>query len=422
MRFIGVASILTATLISIQAILPTSVLSAPQVKQTGHASRPLTELQAAINIAISGNEDNLKQFCEKAPPEEIIASEKDPKPVIIEALKKGHQVSLQLYKQKKYVQAATELNLLFLVIAMYGSLDKADKNEIIESHYITACHKLGIQKKDFIAPLNDFGYFCQLAGDDDTAIVIFKKVIAEAPEREVAYLNLADSLWKKGKESEARPLYDKYQKLMVAENLAAKIPSEAKSRTSGTASLTKSTYDTDADRERFGPYVQEVQLRVHEVWKAPDSRQPMKAAVDFIVDADGKISGIKVTSTSGNEELDRSCLNAVKAVKLPPVPVNFEPPLAMRFTFCYNFDNPKDPKEQLIDRWERKVKEADSADNLIGLAQAYQSAKHYIKAELTYRKAIAMKPENSYYRKLLDDCSKADRMTMFKADPSSAMK
>jgi TonB family protein len=424
MRYLRCASLLTCSLLSLQSIFPNgAVLSAPQAPQKAAKAGPLTELQAAINIAITGNENDLKKFCELTTPGEIIASERDPKPILIDGLKRGHEVSLQLYKEKKYVQAANELNLLFLVIAMFGSMNKADKDQIIESHYIAACHKLGIPKKDFIPPLNDFGFYCQLAGDDDSAILMFKKVIAEAPEREVAYLNLADSLWKKGKEEEARPLYDKYQKLMVAENLAAKIPSEAKNRMSGTASVARSSYDSDADRERYGPYMQEVQLRIHEAWHAPTvSRTPGTAVVTFKVDAEGKVSDVKMTKASGLTELDQSCLNAATSVKLPPLPEQFERPTEVEFAFRYNLDDASDPKEQLINRWERKVKEADSPDNLIGLAQAYQSAKHYTKAEIIYRKAVAMKPANTYYQKLLDDCTKKEKSQMFRADPASAMK
>jgi hypothetical protein len=85
--------------------------------------------------------------------------------------------------------------------------------------------------------------------------------------------------------------------------------------------------------------------------------------------------------------------------------------VAIEFTFDYNTDYFKDPAHQLVLHWVQRVEDADTADNHIGLAQAYEQVTDYSKAEVEYQKAIDMNPANTYFKTLLDSCcQKADKI------------
>lgn len=62
--------------------------------------------------------------------------------------------------------------------------------------------------------VNDYAFFLAESGKTDKAEPLLSQVIKAAPDRAVAYLNLADVQWGLGKKEEAKPNYRKYLELL----------------------------------------------------------------------------------------------------------------------------------------------------------------------------------------------------------------
>ncbi|HDR9766404.1 TPA: tetratricopeptide repeat protein [Burkholderia cepacia ATCC 25416] len=81
-----------------------------------------------------------------------------------------------------------------------------------------------------ISSLNDYAYALQLVQRNDEAVSILRTVLSVAPNRAVAWLNIADSYWDMGDSQKARPAYKKYVDLMTRSGNAAKIPDRVNER------------------------------------------------------------------------------------------------------------------------------------------------------------------------------------------------
>ncbi|UZE11871.1 tetratricopeptide repeat protein [Pseudomonas sp. B21-053] len=77
---------------------------------------------------------------------------------------------------------------------------------------------------------NDIAYYWQQAGFNDDAIWLLEILIANNPERTVAYLNLADAYWGRNEKRIASGHYKKYSELMVLSGKQRKIPERVKKR------------------------------------------------------------------------------------------------------------------------------------------------------------------------------------------------
>jgi tetratricopeptide (TPR) repeat protein len=62
----------------------------------------------------------------------------------------------------------------------------------------------------YIAAVNNYAYYMQRQGKHAEVIPVFEKIIELDPDRTVAYLNLADSLWATGDKEEASKRYCQY--------------------------------------------------------------------------------------------------------------------------------------------------------------------------------------------------------------------
>jgi len=81
--------------------------------------------------------------------------------------------------------------------------------------------------------LNDYGFFLAEAGMHESAINVLQLVIARAPDRAVAYLNLADTEYARGDKTAAAGHYHRYAALMREAGRGEKIPARVAGRTSG---------------------------------------------------------------------------------------------------------------------------------------------------------------------------------------------
>jgi tetratricopeptide (TPR) repeat protein len=96
-----------------------------------------------------------------------------------------------------------------------GQLDLAIKNL---SPYVEAYEvqwlKNGAGGSRQVRYVNDYGFFLQRAGASKDAVKILEKVVRVAPERTVAWLNLADAYWDSKHTDEAKAAYRRYLKLL----------------------------------------------------------------------------------------------------------------------------------------------------------------------------------------------------------------
>jgi protein TonB len=80
---------------------------------------------------------------------------------------------------------------------------------------------------------------------------------------------------------------------------------------------------------QFGAYVQALQERISQKWRASELDQRLKGVplciVYFEILRDGRIQGLRVAQTSGNQELDLSALRAVtEASPFEPLPQGYQ--------------------------------------------------------------------------------------------------
>jgi TonB family protein len=86
-------------------------------------------------------------------------------------------------------------------------------------------------------------------------------------------------------------------------------------------------------------YLSRVQARIRSMWNAPPidaSGKPLTVVMRFRIERDGRISGLMVEQSSGNEYYDLSAHRAIQsAVPLPPFPSDItEPYLDAHYTFA----------------------------------------------------------------------------------------
>lgn len=411
MRYKAIITALIASQLAAGFSLP-PVMSAPPLPAGAE------KLQSILNDAVAGKTDIVKEFIKSknTGADTVDVATKDK--LIADALHGAHKEAKKLYlSSSKTEEALNRLKLIFDLIS-YIESGRAPNPETDPQYFqkwIADWQKAKLTRKQYIAPLNDYGFFLQEIGKDRSAVEIFREVTTEDPKREVAYLNLADSLWKLGNKTEANPLYGKYKSLMQSENLAKKIPDRVNTSLNATISVPKSNDSGEKTKDiDFGPYMRELQLRIKRNWHPPKSTASSTAFINFSVNRAGKVSDVTVYKSSTIQDYDDAAKSAVSDVSLPPLPAGSPEKVDIRFDFEYNTDYFKDPAHQLVLHWIQRVKDADTADNHIGLAQAYEQVKDYSNAEDEYQKAIDMNPANTYYKTLLNKCQKADKIQGFR--------
>jgi TonB family protein len=406
--------VLTSTAFDVRCLAAPVAATTPKITSSTNApvatSPDEKRLAAAIDAAIAGNAEKSQAVFSGTSFAELNADQKNR--FLTSGLKRAYKEALSAYRRKQPDDAVQKLRLFFSLLS-FVELDKVvdpdkEPNAFLET-WDEALKKADIQKKDYIAPLNDYGFYLQETGHDEPAVRVFRKVVALEPSREVAYLNLADSLWKLGDKDEAAPLYEKYKALMKSENLSSKVPT----RVDSTLKAVLSDTGTDKEKDKasgeevdFGPYMAELQRRIKRNWLPPRNSDDLRIKTIFKLNKMGAISGLKIEKSCGIPAADEAALKAVSATKLPPLPTKARPEIDVLFTFDYFLMDSSTPGYDIVSRWQRRVRDFNTADNHVGLGQAYANVKMYQQAEQEYAKAVEMKPDNLYYKRLLNDVTK----------------
>jgi tetratricopeptide (TPR) repeat protein len=151
---------------------------------------------------------------------------------LAEAIALGHKVSFRLYHQGNAPEAALRLKSMFnLTVTLTEIIGKSSQGSEPQK-WVETWKDMEVDPNIYVAALNDYGFFLQEMGNHQDAIPIFQSVIASDRDRNVAYLNLGDSLWVQGQIEQAKQSYRSYQQLMIKGRMQRSMPSRVKERLS----------------------------------------------------------------------------------------------------------------------------------------------------------------------------------------------
>ncbi|HEY0077354.1 MAG TPA: tetratricopeptide repeat protein [Pyrinomonadaceae bacterium] len=151
---------------------------------------------------------------------------------LADAIRRGHAAALKLLKEGRSREAAERLSLMFDTTADLSNLSmgEVEAKDGRLGRWLAVWKAEEIDAKDYLTALNDYGYFLQQAGDNRAALPVFEAVVRLAPQRAVARLNLADSLWALGDVDDAKRQYQLYQHMMTADDKRDRIPARVAER------------------------------------------------------------------------------------------------------------------------------------------------------------------------------------------------
>ncbi|RTL38854.1 MAG: TonB family protein [Candidatus Melainabacteria bacterium] len=92
--------------------------------------------------------------------------------------------------------------------------------------------------------------------------------------------------------------------------------------------------------DSFVPYMAYVETRIKRNWHPPSMTKSMSVLVHFNLDKNGNMSNEKVVESSGDEQMDKAAIAALKAAApFPKLPPGNEKPVEVQFRFQYNVSN-----------------------------------------------------------------------------------
>lgn len=139
----------------------------------------------------------------------------------------SYKKAMAEYKAGKADRAAELMSEAFLTDQAAGLLEVASRAEYGASGYAVF-----LPFEEFIAIQNDYGFFLEQSSNP-RAVEILSRTVVLDPGRAVAFLNLADALWKASKRADAAATYREYARLMKAKGFEKQIPSRVVERSSG---------------------------------------------------------------------------------------------------------------------------------------------------------------------------------------------
>ena len=87
-----------------------------------------------------------------------------------------------------------------------------------------------------------------------------------------------------------------------------------------------------AMQDVLSAYFSEIRRKAKSNWAIPPTAQTTDwVVVAFRISKNGDISGVKIQSSSGNAELEKSALATMRSISLPPTPDNKSHALSIKF-------------------------------------------------------------------------------------------
>ncbi|PZX01904.1 hypothetical protein DFS28_101251 [Pseudomonas sp. 478] len=151
-----------------------------------------------------------------------------------EYLKKLH-IESQSGKDSREKLMPVDVSINFdQALAAYKKLDKEKFNELMSYFLVSGDEDSACAPETYVVGKyyfpknpgwsNDLGFLFEESGHYGEAVELLSYIVANNPDRVVAYLNLADSYWGLGNKKQAAENYKKYTSLMVQSGKNAKIP------------------------------------------------------------------------------------------------------------------------------------------------------------------------------------------------------
>lgn len=327
-------------------------------------------------------------------------------------IKKVHQDAKALYRKGDVAKAADRLELTFDFTAYVADKLSHDVNTPDRTpEYWIAGWKLPALKTDpkvYIAALNDYGTYLQKLGQDAEAMRVLAAVISVDPQREIAYLNLADTLWHMGRKEDALPYFQKYNEIRSEENKEAiKIhqPTEALLHVSCVACpKTNSQVFEPKGRVDLANYLLIIEKIIRSNWHPPAGEKTESVVLRFDLNHNGKVSNI-AAGASSNDTYKDAAIRALKNSQLPPLPADAPNLVSLNFSFSYNILDKLDKEDLAVKQWLARLTQRKSAENHAGLAEAYENDGDFARAKEQLLLAIAKErgPQLKRYEDSLRD-------------------
>lgn len=161
---------------------------------------------------------------------------------IADSIRKAERRSIQLYGMGDPAAAAENLAVMFELMSRAVNTKRFELKHTLsrEEAWLDAFEFQRLPLSDYITALNDYGFFLQQSSCTRESAEVLALVTRLAPERAVAQLNLADSLWSLGNLKEARLGYEHYLKLQSLHAGTMSIPSRVYQRLGISAPLLSS--------------------------------------------------------------------------------------------------------------------------------------------------------------------------------------
>ncbi|CAN5610735.1 hypothetical protein BH10CYA1_BH10CYA1_12450 [soil metagenome] len=327
-------------------------------------------------------------------------------------MKKVHKDAKASYRKGEIAKAADRLELTFDFTAYVADKLDHDVNTPDRTpEYWLAGWKLPALKMDrevYISALNDYGLYLQKLDQDAESMRVLAAVISAEPQREIAYLNLADTLWHMGRKEDSLPYFQKYNEIRNEENIeSVKLhqPSQAVLHVSCVACpKTNSQVAEPKGRIDLANYFLGIEKLIRANWHPPKGDKTEIIVLRFDVGASGKVSNI-LASKPFADTYKQAAIQALKNSKLPPLPSDAPDSISLDFTFSYNVVNKFDKEDLAVKQWLSKLTQRRSAENHAGLAEAYDDDGDFQRAREQLLLAIAKErgPQLKHYEELLRD-------------------
>jgi len=88
----------------------------------------------------------------------------------------------------------------------------------------------------------------------------------------------------------------------------------------------------------YKSYMAYIQTRIKRHWDPPQIHKSTNTSIQFTVDQKGQVSNAKIIESSGNADMDKAALDALKAASpMPKLPPTKDKSVEVQFHFAYNY-------------------------------------------------------------------------------------